>query len=139
MATASTFLAATTSSRATTSVRTRTAPRPSPTRASVCSSPALPIPSAASARRRAMSSPANAASGIAIFNGATGNQIGTAGTEANPGGMRNIIAGNSAYGVYIGDPTTTNNVVAGNYIGTNFDGSAAIANHAEDIHIHYSP
>ncbi|HBI46092.1 MAG TPA: hypothetical protein DDY78_25040 [Planctomycetales bacterium] len=74
----------------------------------------------------------NAASGVSIYNQASNNQIGTAGTEANPDGMRNIIAGSFYYGIYVG---ASNNVIAGNYIGTNFSGTAAITNRLDDIYV----
>ncbi len=41
---------------------------------------------------------------------------------------RNIISGNGLQGVFIAGATTTGNIVAGNYIGLNPAGSAAIAN-----------
>jgi hypothetical protein len=62
-------------------------------------------------------------SGVAIFNGAQSNLIG--GTLSS---MRNIISGNGFQGITISDPTTTHNTVAGNYIGLNPAGTAAIPN-----------
>ena len=56
---------------------------------------------------------------------ATGNVIG--GTTA---AARNIISGNVAYGIGIRGSTTSGNVIQGNYIGTDQDGSAAQANSA---------
>ncbi len=60
--------------------------------------------------------------GVNILAGASGNTIG--GTTA---GARNLISGNGT-GVFLWDSGTTNNVVAGNYIGTNATGNAALPN-----------
>lgn len=65
--------------------------------------------------------------GILINGGSTGNLIGSDGLGVNEADERNIISGN-AIGVQIQSGTTTNNMVAGNYIGTNVAGSAAIPN-----------
>ncbi len=61
--------------------------------------------------------------GIQISDGAHGNFIGGTGTNE-----RNIISGNTLYGIYITGPTTTGNTILGNYIGTNIDGNAALPN-----------
>ena len=58
-----------------------------------------------------------------LLSGAPNNTIG--GTVA---GARNVISGNSGDGVEITGAGSTNNVVEGNYIGTNAAGSAALAN-----------
>ncbi len=60
--------------------------------------------------------------GIQIFS-AVGNTIG--GTAA---GARNVISGNSDYGIWIFAATATGNTVKGNYIGTAADGATACAN-----------
>src|ERR1700730_2437965 len=61
--------------------------------------------------------------GIYISNGANSNTIGGT-TSAD----RNILSGNNQYGIWISSPTTTGNVVAGNYIGTRADGLGALPN-----------
>jgi hypothetical protein len=61
--------------------------------------------------------------GVLISGGASGNTVG--GTTIN---APNVISGNMAIGVRIQDAGTTGNVVAGNFIGTNVDGSAAVPN-----------
>jgi hypothetical protein len=47
------------------------------------------------------------------------------GAEAN---MRNVISGNYAYGLPLIGQHTTNNIIKGNYIGTNSAGNAAVPN-----------
>ena len=66
----------------------------------------------------------NVFEGIQISDGAHDNIIG--GTGPNE---RNVISGNTLYGIYISGATTTGNVILGNYIGTNLDGNAALPNH----------
>ena len=63
--------------------------------------------------------------GIGIENGAPSNTIG--GTTAAD---RNIISGNSWYGILIDGAGTNSNQVKGNYIGTNASGTAAVANNS---------
>ncbi|RYD22422.1 MAG: hypothetical protein EOP88_08180 [Verrucomicrobiaceae bacterium] len=75
-----------------------------------------------------VSSSGNAASpndyqGIHISDGAHDNIIG--GTTA---GDRNVISGNTQYGIWVSGPATTRNTILGNHIGTNHDGTAAVAN-----------
>ena len=65
----------------------------------------------------------NTLHGIVVNGGATGNTIG--GTAAGAG---NVISGNDRFGVVISNPPTTGNVFAGNLIGTNATGSAALRN-----------
>ena len=65
----------------------------------------------------------NAMMGITIDDGAQNNQVGGALL-----GERNLISGNVWGGVSIHDNNTTNNIVRGNYIGTNAAGTAAIPN-----------
>jgi hypothetical protein len=65
----------------------------------------------------------NAYQGILMVQGASRNTIG--GTNAL---ARNVISGNSQYGLWISDTNTTGNVVLGNYIGTDATGSFAVSN-----------
>ncbi len=67
--------------------------------------------------------------GVMIDSGASGNTIGS--LTATPGtGPGNIISGNTdinvQVGVLAGDPTTTNNVIAGNVIGTDAEGAVGL-------------
>jgi CSLREA domain-containing protein len=65
---------------------------------------------------------ANVAEGVQCNDGATGNTIGGSLTD------RNVISGNAGHGVLLLDATTTGNVVAGNFIGTNATASVGIPN-----------
>jgi hypothetical protein len=68
---------------------------------------------------------ANGFAGLTFFDGAVSNTAG--GTTA---ATRNIISGNGGYGVVIGDPGTTGNVVEGNFIGVGRNGASEVANGA---------
>jgi len=70
----------------------------------------------------------NLQNGIVISGGA-GNQIG--GSDV---GARNVISGNSQSGVYL-NPGSTSNLVQGNFIGTDANGSAAVSNAADGVTI----
>ena len=65
----------------------------------------------------------NAYSGVGIFSGATANTIGGTATGAG-----NLISGNTDQGIFIGDAGTNGNTVAGNVIGLNAAGTAAVKN-----------
>ncbi|MCI0682029.1 MAG: LamG domain-containing protein, partial [Gemmataceae bacterium] len=66
---------------------------------------------------------ANSLGGIGISGGAANNIIG-----GITGGTRNVISGNTGIGVNISGSSAVNNVVQGNYIGTNATGTAALPN-----------
>ena len=66
----------------------------------------------------------NGRMGVFLIQG-TGTRIGTNSDGVSDALERNIISGNTESGVYISD---NGNVVAGNYIGTNAAGSAALPN-----------
>ncbi len=65
---------------------------------------------------------------VEIYDGASNNLIGTTGQSADDAGQRNIIAGSSAGGDGVDVWAANGTVVAGNYIGTNPAGNAAIVN-----------
>jgi len=68
--------------------------------------------------------------GVQIFGGAQRNTIG--GTTAS---VRNVISGNNFQGVAISGSGTKSNTVAGNFIGTNKMGTAALPNTSAGISI----
>ena len=72
--------------------------------------------------------------GVVIDSGSQLSTIG--GTGA---GWRNIISGNFGDGVAIFDSGTNNNVISGNYIGTDVTGTAVLGNSASGISIGYGP
>jgi hypothetical protein len=77
---------------------------------------------------------AAAANGIGInIVSSSSNTVG--GTTAS---TRNIISGNTSYGVYITGASATSNIVQGNYIGTDFSGTAAVANGNSGIMVNAS-
>ena len=68
----------------------------------------------------------NAVHGILVMQGAQGTRIGTDGNGVGDVAERNVIAGNSGLGVIINGSGTNNTVLAGNYIGLNAAGTAAL-------------
>jgi len=84
---------------------------------------------------------ANGAVGVNLSRSAKFNRIGTDGDGQGDGAERNIISGNGeAYpfavcGLSIVHKGTDNNVVAGNYIGTNADGTERLGNGRDGIGI----
>lgn len=63
------------------------------------------------------------ASGVEITGGATLNRVGGSVAAA-----RNVVSGNAGDGVFISGSGTTDNTVAGNYIGTDLSGQLAVGN-----------
>jgi CSLREA domain-containing protein len=76
----------------------------------------------------------NGQHGINLDNNSNGNTIG--GTTA---AERNLISGNTGQGVRIDGASTDNNLISGNYIGTDAAGTAGIANASGGIAITNSP
>ena len=68
--------------------------------------------------------------GVQIDAASTANTIGGTTSAA-----RDVISGNSMWGLYITDAGTSGNVVEGDYIGTNGNGTAAVPNHANGLDI----
>ncbi|MCA9062476.1 MAG: hypothetical protein KDA96_05440, partial [Planctomycetaceae bacterium] len=71
---------------------------------------------------------ANTRSGISIGDGAWGNLIGSNADGTSDAFERNVISGNTGNGVIIKGATTTENTIAGNFIGTNQAGTAGVGN-----------
>jgi Ca2+-binding RTX toxin-like protein len=61
--------------------------------------------------------------GVRIEAGSTNNTVGGATTL-----HRNIVSGNTGVGVSVAGATTSNNLIAGNYVGTSLDGLSAVPN-----------
>ena len=72
----------------------------------------------------------NAFDGVSIFLGAGNNIIG--GTSA---GARNVISGNNSNGIVFSDPGTDGNLIQGNFIGLDANGSAAVPNNFAGVGI----
>lgn len=72
----------------------------------------------------------NGFTGVGIWNGAENNFIG--GTNSGEG---NLISGNGANGVSIGDTNTSGNVVQGNLIGTTMAGTGSLTNNSWGVYI----
>jgi parallel beta-helix repeat protein len=70
----------------------------------------------------------NSFSGVAIHGGAQFNRIG--GTLPGEG---NLISGNADKGIYLSDVGTSNNQILGNFIGTNYAGTAIIGQGTDGI------
>ena len=75
----------------------------------------------------------NSNNGVSLYS-AGGNQVG--GTLAT---ARNVISGNGGSGVYLNGFGTTGNLVQGNYIGTDTNGSLAIPNTGDGITVNGAP
>src|SRR5205823_4821605 len=70
----------------------------------------------------------NLFAGVSVHNGAQFNRIGTNADGVSDALERNVASGNHYQGVWIGDAGTANNVVAGNYVGTDPTGGFAVPN-----------
>ncbi len=78
---------------------------------------------------------ANGETGVMIDTGASGNTIGGATASA-----RNVISGNTQYGVIVTAQSgaTANNIIQGNYLGTNAAGTVAVSNGGFGVVIDYA-
>lgn len=77
----------------------------------------------------------NSTEGISVTATSSNNQIGTNGDGTGDIAERNIISGNNARGVHLTNDNTDNNVVAGNYIGTDVSGTAPLGNGNVGVYI----
>jgi titin len=75
----------------------------------------------------------NSNNGITLYN-AAGNQVGSTAAVA-----RNVISGNGSSGVYLYGSGATGNLVQGNYIGTDTNGSVAIPNAGDGVTVNGAP
>src|SRR5262249_51079497 len=75
----------------------------------------------------------NSSNGVLISAGSALNRIGTNGDGINDDVERNVISSNVGRGINITDSGTNQNAIAGNYIGVNAAGSAALANQSNGI------
>jgi titin len=80
----------------------------------------------------------NTQAGIDIDNGASANVIGTNGDGVGDATEGNLISGNGGFGIILGfngmpGQAANNNVIAGNFIGTNAAGTAALGNAYDGI------
>jgi titin len=78
----------------------------------------------------AAASLANALNGVFIHLGSAFNTVGGASSVS-----RNVISGNGASGVAIQDPTTANNVVESNFIGTDYTGTQRLGNLSNGVDV----
>ncbi|HEV2969180.1 MAG TPA: autotransporter-associated beta strand repeat-containing protein [Pirellulales bacterium] len=83
----------------------------------------------------------NSDGGIDIINGTSSNRIGFDGSSSTAVATleRNIISGNGSNpgyaGIYVADPGTTSNVMAGNYIGVDSSGAKALGNSGVGVYL----
>ncbi len=66
--------------------------------------------------------------GVYVNNSSSSNLIGTDGDASGDAAERNVISGNALQGIEITGSGTNDNVVAGNYIGTDWTGTTAVPN-----------
>ena len=71
--------------------------------------------------------------GMIINNRASGNRVGTNGDGVGDDLERNIISGNQGYGIQMVGDGTDDNLIAGNYIGTDASGSVPVPNGIQGI------
>jgi PKD domain/PA14 domain len=77
----------------------------------------------------------NTGHGIAVSGGADDTRIGTAGSiDELSANERNVVSGNDLWGaIVVADEGTDRTIIAGNYVGTNKDGDAAVGNNGHSI------
>ena len=75
----------------------------------------------------------NSFNGVYVLNSG-GNMIGGSSASA-----RNLVSGNGGEGVRIDGPTSTGNVIQGNYIGTSASGVADLGNNNSGVYLRHAP
>src|SRR5262249_46795580 len=71
--------------------------------------------------------------GVFVRNGARFNRIGTNADGTSDLEERNLISGNTQVGVELSDPGTSQNVVAGNFIGSEVTGTQPLGNGIDGV------
>ena len=79
----------------------------------------------------------NNASGILIETGVSNTRIGTNNDGTSDGSERNVVSGNANDGIFVLE-ASENNVIAGNFIGTDITGTIAVGNAASGVRINDS-
>jgi hypothetical protein len=77
----------------------------------------------------------NTSDAVLLTNQAEGVRIGTNGDGINDLSDRNLLSGNGRAGVYMYGTNTRNNVVAGNYIGTDVTGTLDLGNAGDGVRL----
>ncbi len=77
----------------------------------------------------------NTWAGVAIWGGSTNTRVGTNGNGASDALERNVISGNFTFGVSIADAGTDDNLIAGNYIGTDATGTSKVGNAIDGVYM----
>lgn len=80
----------------------------------------------------------NTGPGMRLTN-ASNCRIGTDANGVSDVLERNLISGNNSAGIYLMNPAATGNAIAGNYIGVNAAGTAALANGGSGVYFIASP
>ncbi len=73
--------------------------------------------------------------GVLVRRGSSGNRIGTDGNNVSDDLERNLISGNTGWGVVIADANSNRNVVAGNDVGTKANGLSALPNAGGGVYV----
>lgn len=75
----------------------------------------------------------NMGRGVTITRGSTLNRIGTNDNGNSDASERNVVSGNRNQGILINEPGTNENVVSGNFIGTDLTGQSRVPNTSTGI------
>lgn len=81
----------------------------------------------------------NGENGIYLRSGANDNFIGTNGDGSGDASERNVISANGSHGIEIHEQGTDNNIVAGNYVGTDITGTKPLGNGLIGVEITSGP
>ena len=81
----------------------------------------------------------NGLDGIQVTSGPKNTRIGTNADGVNDAAERNVISGNARRGVWLVNAGTDQNIVAGNYIGTDITGTIDLGNADDGVQVAGSP